>query len=296
MKSMSSTRFAAILFADIAGSTSLYETSGDAVAMTAVTRCLDTLKQIARTYQGEVIKTIGDEVMCIFAAVDDAIRAANEMQAKVEGDKVLHLKIRVGVHAGSVMTADGDVYGDTVNLAARLVQLANPGQILTSGQVFDSLSAYLQVTCRRLYATSVKGRNEKVTIFEALWQQDDGMTIVTSAHAVAALPASRLLLVHREQTWTVSEEANALTVGRDASNDVAIDIPTASRQHLRIEFRKGRIVLVDRSSNGSFITLGTGENIVLRREEFVLTGSGRIGLGCLAADCGEDALGFEIWC
>ena len=114
---------AAVLFADVSGSTKLYESAGNAVAHAAVESCVNLMKLKTQAAKGRVIKTIGDEVMSAFNSADDAADAAIEMQLAISelppvGNTTLG--IRIGFNFGPVVNRDGDVFGDAVNLAARL--------------------------------------------------------------------------------------------------------------------------------------------------------------------------------
>ena len=112
---------AAVLFADVSGSTKLYETAGNAVAHAAVESCVNLMRQKTQAAKGRVIKTIGDEVMSAFSSADDAADAAIEMQLAISelppvGNTTLG--IRIGFNYGPVVERDGDVFGDAVNLAS----------------------------------------------------------------------------------------------------------------------------------------------------------------------------------
>src|ERR671911_119614 len=114
---------AAVLFADVSGSTKLYEAAGNAVAHAAVESCVNLMKQKTQASKGRVIKTIGDEVMSAFTCADDAADAAIEMQlaiAELPPVGNTTLGIRIGFNYGPVVEREGDVFGDAVNLAARL--------------------------------------------------------------------------------------------------------------------------------------------------------------------------------
>src|ERR1700759_5648311 len=124
---LSAGKIVAVLFADIAGSTSLYEVLGDARAKAMIDEALAVMKAVTAQQQGRVIKTIGDEVMCVFDTPDRGFIAASDMQARIDGLPVADgakRKIRVGFHAGPVIEEHGDVFGDTVNTAARMAGLA----------------------------------------------------------------------------------------------------------------------------------------------------------------------------
>ncbi len=279
---------AAILFADIAGSSALYESAGNAVALAAVTRCLQSLRDIAASFAGITVKTIGDAILCRFGGADQAVQAAIAMQEQAAGNP---LGVRIGLHYGAVVLAAEDVFGDSVNLAARIVALANPRQILTSGQSFDALPPHLRGVCRRLYATHVKGRSEEVTIFEVIWQQDGGLTMVGASQAARA--PERLVLDYRGARLELAAGRGEISIGRDAASTIAVSAPLASRRHAAIAWKDGHFVLSDRSSNGTYIALENGRDILLRREEFILTGRGAIGLGA-PPEAGGDNLVFEV--
>src|SRR2546428_10153279 len=154
-------RVTTVLFADVSGSTRLYETEGDAAALDAIGRCIERLSQAAESVGGRVLKTIGDEVMVLFPTPDAAASAASEMHAAVDtlppvnGNK---LGVRIGFHSGPVIQRDNDVFGDTVNLAARLVEQAVKGQIIISLETAEVLSPAFRVFTRPVDPMQVKGQ------------------------------------------------------------------------------------------------------------------------------------------
>ncbi|MCF8178841.1 MAG: adenylate/guanylate cyclase domain-containing protein [Sulfuritalea sp.] len=286
----------AILFADIAGSTGLYEQSGDTVALEAVVNCLNCLKAETLAQGGSVVKTIGDELMAVFDTAAQALLAANAMQSTFEktlGGKA-GIRLRIGCHFGSVIEAEGDCFGDTVNLAARLTALATPDQILTSRETYDALPAYLQATCRKLYSTAVKGRKGKVTIIEALWKQDQGQTLLSDNSASDEASSKDAVISYRGNAWRVDEAHPEITIGRDGKCDMVVTAATASRHHASIVLRHGKISILDQSSNGTFVRLQNGQNLLLRREELTLAGKVLVGLGTTPDACGEELLVIEV--
>ena len=121
----------AVLFADVAGSTKLYEALGDKLAKKLVDEVLAALTIITRRHGGRVIKTIGDEAMCVFASAERSFYAAIDIRQKIDTMPVVSgsskRRIRIGFHAGPVIEEKGDVFGDTVNTAARMSGLARHG-------------------------------------------------------------------------------------------------------------------------------------------------------------------------
>src|SRR5438093_1449564 len=113
----------AILFADVSGSTALYELLGDKPAAKAIEACLNELRGVVANREGQVVKTIGDEIMVVFGNGEAACDAAREMQQRVIAlppSAGVKLAIRIGFHFGLVLEDKGDFWGDGVNTASRL--------------------------------------------------------------------------------------------------------------------------------------------------------------------------------
>lgn len=270
----------AVLFADVSGSTRLYETVGDADALTAIGGCLALVRAACEAHGGRVVKTIGDELMAVFPAADRAAEAAAEMQARIFAQPPVaraRLAIRVGFHFGLAIELDGDVYGDSVNVAARMVALAKGEQILLSGQTANALSPPVRARVREIDLLTVKGKHQDIGIFELIWQasEDD----LTSLSTRPARRPAHILLHHGTRAIELDEVRSQLTLGRDPQNDVVIADRMASRMHARIERRRDKFVLVDESSNGTYVTVEGRPEIHLRREEFVLRGRGQVSFG-----------------
>src|SRR5438270_6726346 len=183
---MEVTRHATVLFADVSGSTSLYETAGDAAALTAIGGCIERMRKAAESTGGRVVKTIGDEIMALFPSPDAAAGAASEMHATIEqlpevgGTK---LGVRVGFHSGPVIQRVDDVFGDTVNMAARLVEQAGKGQIIISHETAELLSPAFRIFTRPLYSIQVKGKAEEVLLCEVIWRPvEDGTAVARIRH------------------------------------------------------------------------------------------------------------------
>lgn len=272
----------AVMFADVSGSTKLYDTAGDAVAFAAVGRVVAYLSETAARCGGRVIKTIGDEVMCAFPDADAATAAALEMQLGVDAMPAVAgapLAIRVGFHFGPAVERDGDVFGDSVNLAARLSDLAIRGQVITSRATVDRLNPTLRASCRVLYATDVKGKAEAVEICEVLWRDtDEATTLVVNRPGPVSVPLV-LTLTYREREVVLDANRRSVTLGRDKTAELTVDEPKASRNHGRIELRSGKFMLVDHSANGTYLAIDGDKEYVLRREEYPLHGHGWITLG-----------------
>lgn len=275
----------AVLFVDISGSTQLYETLGDERALARVGRMLLMLSRVCADCGGKVIKTAGDGAMCMFESADAALRAARLMQEKTAEHQEPGAKgfgVHIGCHFGPVLQNAGDLFGDTVNLAARVAGLAKVGQIFTTADTVTRLPPALAERARRIDSVPVKGKQKAVTIFEFLWQDSEDLTAMGTR--VEQGRAAQLTLDYEGRSWRFAGPGE-LTLGRDGTCDVVVGDRKASRLHARVESRRDKFVLVDQSSNGTWVQFtGEAELVVLRREELMLRASGLIGLGHSPAD------------
>ena len=283
----------AVLFADISGSAKLYENLGDTEALATIERCLALIKQVCIDGGGRVVKTIGDEVMAVFPGADGAARAATDMQARISSQRTSHgapLAIHVGFHFGPVLEEGADVFGDTVTVAARLANLARGGQVFTSSQTVAELPPVLRARTRDHHAQTVKGKQQDIDLFELVWQEtEDELTALSTR---LELRPAQLKLVHGDQHLELSTAKPSLSIGRDPQNDLVIGDRKASRMHAHIERRRDKFVLVDHSSNGTYVTVDNEAEIALRREELVLRGRGRVSFGHAYQDDPSEVLTF----
>jgi adenylate cyclase len=284
----------AVLFADISGSAKLYESLGDAEALSTIERCLAIIGQACVDSGGRVVKTIGDEVMAVFPAADGAARAATDMQARIALQRTARgapLAIHVGFNYGPVLEEGNDVFGDSVTIAARLSNLARGGQVFTSAQTVQELPPALRARTRSQHAHTVKGKQKDIDLFELVWQETEDELTSLSTHAKVG-PA-HLVLRHGERQIELSDAVSTLAIGRDLQNDVVIADRKASRMHAHIERRRDKFVLIDHSSNGTYVTVQGEREIVLRREELLLRSSGQVSFGHAYKDDPSEFLAFS---
>jgi len=283
----------AVLFAQLSGSAVLFESLGNSGTADAINGALAGLRAAAEKHRGTVVKTVGDQLIAHFESADLALQGASTMQAFMRG-RPDGLALALGFSLGPVIQEKQDIFGDTVNLAARLASMANPRQILTTRQAVDRLSPYLRSTCRSLYTTTVKGKKEKISVYEAIWHQDKGTTAAGDPGAYLPLKPATLKLSCRGKTWNMDESRDALAAGRDPDCEIIVAGDKVSRQHVRIFLRHGKFVVADQSANGTYVRVHHRAEIHLHREEFILLGRGGIGLGQSVDEVGEDAIAFEI--
>ena len=293
----------AVLFVDVTDSTRLYESLGDTVALTLINGAFARLEPILARHEGSVVKALGDGLICAFADPDNAFRAACEIQttlhAAAQGEPS-RLQLKIGFTYGPVILDKGDVFGDTMNVCARLVTLANPEQILTSAATVEALSPGLRTRCRALFPTRLKGKAEEVPVCEVIWRYDPALTEtnLTRASFARALQQS-LKLIYRGNIYVVNRARPTLQMGRDDANDIVIVSLFASRVHARVSSREGHFVVADLSSNGTFLLPEDDSGVQsaeihLRREEAVLPGRGWLGLGKNATTHGDHSVRFSL--
>lgn len=271
-----------VLFADVSGSTRLYEMLGDARAFATINACLEILRRLTTAHAGVVVKTIGDEIMAVFPDAVAAAQAACEMQmvvsAKPPIDEI-RVAIRIGFHAGAVLENGGDIFGDTVNIAARMTEIAKAQQIITTGTTIAMLPPIMRSATRSLDSLSVKGKSDDIEVREVIWQETEEMTMVVGNTYAPVNTTPTLQLNYRGNAFSVDANHPALTIGRDEQANIVIQDRRASRIHARIERRRDKFVFIDMSSNGSYLIINDETEIQLRREELVLRESGTISLG-----------------
>jgi class 3 adenylate cyclase len=258
----------AILFADVVGSTRLYDIMGDVRARDMVAICIEVMRNATEQRQGTVIKTMGDEVMATFPSADAALNAAAQMQQqisshaqlKVEGQPVA---IRIGCHFGPVMLENRDVFGAAVHTANRMTSQAKAGQIVTTAAMVERLSPEWRAACRQIDIATLKGQGNEVVLYEVLWQTED-VTSMVPGIATESRPARvmRLRLRCDDRELLVDDRHSSITIGRAEDNDVVVKGNLISRLHARIE-----------SSDG--------EESFVRRDSLQIRGQGMIGLGRL---------------
>jgi adenylate cyclase len=286
----------AILFADIAGSTRLYQTLGNERAQASVATCLGRLTAVAVARHGVLIKTIGDEIMCRFPSADSALLAACEMHETLRNEPVpgaLPMSIRIGTHYGAVILEDNDVFGDAVNVGARLRDVAKAGQIITTDETIQRASRPLREKARLFDRTSLPGRSQEVGIYEVLWESNAEVTMIARVSQIQRAPFTVRLHLRYGGAEIVQDPQGPVTMGRDLQCDLVIASELASRQHARIEYSRGRFVLTDESTNGTFVQIEGSPEVYLKRESIPLSGRGAIALGRSCAQELDHLVRFE---
>ncbi|MBU1566586.1 MAG: adenylate/guanylate cyclase domain-containing protein [Proteobacteria bacterium] len=280
-----STQQVTILFADIAGSTRLYDTFGDVKAQELITYCLSFLKRLIIENDGKVVNTIGDAVLCTFKTPNQAAETARQMHEEISFDwKMMNadIRLRIGFHHGGVILAPADVFGDAVNVAARMGELAKSDQIITNKETLALMQEDLRFSTRIVDRTRVRGKDDIMEIHELIWGNPGQMTItMRPEQVIASLTAKQNVLQIRFRNYRVQVDNKKpiLTLGRGMTNHLIVDHPVVSRMHASIELYRGRFMLFDKSTNGTFVKPREAATVILRRDEMQLEKEGIIGLG-----------------
>jgi len=288
-----------ILFADVSGSTKLFETRGNLEARRLVSAVLNALSEVTQQHGGRVIKTIGDEIMCTFPGPMQGMLGAIDMQKRVAQDPdfaVENLAIRIGLHHGETLIEDNDVYGDAVNTAARMASLAKREQIITTAATVKLLTNVGMLRTRSMGQARVAGKQKPIDIVDVQWQEDtSNVTMVQRAIRVDAEdePKIRLQLRYRGKALDLDELAPPFTLGRDPTATLVVDAEWVSRFHALIEYKRGYFVVSDRSTNGTYVKFGEDDELRLHRDELRLRRNGTISLGQTIALNPEHLLYFQ---
>jgi len=286
----------AVLFADVSSSTKMYDLLGNAEAQATIERCLAIARRACEEWGGRIIKTIGDEIMAAFPAPDAAAHAAMQIQLRVSVQRTSRgapITMHVGFHFGPAIENAGDLFGDSVNVASRLAELSGSGQIFTSAQTAAELSPAMKKRTRDQDAQTLRGKEQDIRVYELIWQDsEDELTMMTPRPAPASASA-KVKLRHGTRDIELGGGKSVLTLGRDQQNDVVIADRKASRLHGKIERRRDKFVLIDHSSNGTYVTVEGESEIILRREELILRGRGRMSFGHAYADDPAEFLAFS---
>ncbi len=276
-----------VMFADVAGSTAMYENMGDDLARERISKSLNTLISTSTRHGGSLVKTIGDEILVYFLDVDQAIYAAREIQEIMEDDsspETIGVSIRIGMQYGSAILEKNDIFGDTVNVAARIAAMAKARQILCTKELaFMLKNTELANNTRPFDRLRVKGRQEPVDIYIYVWEEEEDMTNLAGRSSFTNPgkhhQAKKIILTYEKNKYSISNTTTSYILGRGGDCVLVFKGDLISRHHSKFEHRRGKFIISDQSTNGTFIKTMEGQEIFLRREEFALFGSGYISLG-----------------
>ena len=274
-----------VMFIDIVDSIDLFARLGNQAAKELIDDFFNELAHLTLDHHGNVIKRVGDELMCSFHMPLAAFAAARDMQRLAEvlnQTRPQPVELRIGFHTGNVISAAGDLFGDTVNIASRVSSVATSGRILTTGQSMLQVPLHDAGLVRPWRRELLKGVSEPVELYEVLWATDanDGEFSNTSLGNYQHPAFHQLVLRLQGMPYVIDAQHPLLTIGRHAANQVVVDDDGAfvSGHHAKIEYRGGVFVLTDTSLNGTYLSHG-GNGYFRITLPFTLESSGKIVLG-----------------
>ena len=295
-----------MVFADISGSTALYEALGNERATEAVTQVTQWIGDTIEAHGGRVVKKLGDGVLGVFGDASSAVSAMATMlrQHKVRLDRWPHplrMEIRVGVASGEVVDVDGDCYGDAVNVASRLCERAGPAEIWATETTLLLAGTAPDVWYRKLGMMDIRGKAELLMLYHVEWREDEAPDSLTmQAALVSNFAPVDSILGQIQFSWhgvdrTFTSSDAPVMVGRAEHAQLRINDPRVSRLHARIDWRNSGFVLTDMSSFGTWVRFeGSDSPVRLRRDACILHGAGHIALGVSFNEPSAPVMSFHV--
>ena len=271
-----------VLFANVLGGADLIAKGGDAPAVGALKACIEHVRKAAEAGGGRVLDSGSERLMVLLSAPDAAADTAAAMHTSMDSFPQytdVKLTLGIGFHHGPVIQKDEQVYGDTVNLAAQLVAKAANGQIITTRETASHFSPIYRAWMRKLGSIDIKGRSGQVALCELLWRTDDDATLFAKKRVENRPTNVTLTLSYGGARQVRRRDRDSITLGRDEHSGIQVHDDQASRLHCTIERRHDKFVLIDHSTNGTYVKVNGGDEVLVQREEFALTGKGTIASG-----------------
>ncbi len=297
--------FHTVIFADLTGSTGVFEALGNQKATLAVTRLTQLMGQACESHQGRVVKTLGDGVLAVFARESDAVEAMVALQREhreriAQWPPKLLMQIKVGMASGDIVRVDGDCYGEAVNLAARLCDMAAPGEIWATSQLTDAVPLTSGVRVRALGSIAIRGMAETRDVCQVNWDGSESTDLLTLPAALGGPERAEQALSRINLSWldvNAAFRASQLPIhlGRLSDAEFAVNDPRVSRRHARIDWVDNNFVLTDLSSYGTWVRFqGGSAELALRRSACVLLEKGEIALGAPFTDFTAPTVSFTL--
>jgi predicted phosphodiesterase len=187
-----------------------------------------------------------------------------------------------------------DIFGAAVHTANRMTSQAKARQIVISGETVERMSAKFRELTRQIDVATVRGKMDEVALYELLWNPEEATSMLpTIEWENRNRKASRMVLSFRDQTVEVSDQRKSVNIGRADDNDLVVKGNLISRIHAKVELRRGKFILVDQSTNGTFLQNVQGEETFVRRDSTELQDEGTIGLGRAEKPGGSPAIHFK---
>lgn len=223
-----------VMFADICRSTYLFDQLGDGKAAILIGEVLKQTASIVDEHDGLVLRTKGDDVLCIFSDPDKALQASLNVHKKISefsSDAAGKLSMRIGINSGSALLSEGDLQGDTVNIAARLSSFAKAGQTVVSAHTIEILDDFSAGLIHPMGEISLKGKSGSLSVFELLdASKQNEITLVGSA-TLYFPKSNRLTISFQSRHDKLDYLLVRYLFGRNPECDLVMDHPLVSRHH-----------------------------------------------------------------
>ena len=279
----------AIVFADISGSTKLFVDVGDERARQIVARTLDLWSALTVEGSGSVIQLRGDGMLCMFPSVDTALLTVVRMRDLPYQPP---LSMHAGLHAGVVLQEAEQLYGDVVNTAARMADIAKKFEIVLTAAAQQQLTELARwKNLRLIRQVPVKGKAEPMDVYLLA---DDRRGLTDYQPPLRKVVVSELSLRYSGRTLLVSLTAGACLIGRDDDCRIKIEHRLVSRRHASVECIAGKFFLQDHSTNGTYVAERQGSAVLVHREMLQLKESGLISLGIEPQFNAEHSISFSF--
>jgi adenylate cyclase len=300
---------ATVVFTDLHGSTAVFEALGNVRATESVTQITTWIGKQCELHGGRLVKTLGDGVMVVFADNRDAVSAVIDIQRQHQRRALkfpadLRLPIRIGLACGDVEMVADDCYGDAVNVASRLCDMCGPHQIWATNLSVNPLVGQANLNFRDLGMIHVRGRSEPCHVSQVEWREEEPTDFLTMQAQLVSddlMSGGDSLGREVELQWLDTVKVFRsfdlpAHIGRVKTMEFVVNDPRVSRTHAKLEWRNGCIVLLDVSSYGCWVKFADskGSELLLRREECVLHGSGELALGAPFADISVPTVRFTV--
>jgi adenylate cyclase len=279
-----------VLYADVSGSTRLYEKFGDTIACADIHTCIDLLTEVVERNEGKKIKTIGDEIMCSFTRPDKAAQAAMEMNQVLRDASEAgrfqsgEVHIKIGWHYGSGVYRKDDIVGEAPLLAQQIISEAKRDEILTTKRSIDELPVIIKCTAKFIDRIEAADGSGDIDVYSLPWDEEDNeATVVGTISDIHDVPGGlvhdTLVLRYEDQYFEMSPQKTHCHFGRGEDNEIVVHGDFTSRHHGEIYYRHGHFHLADMSTNGTGVIHEGDKFVRLHREEKILSGSGIICFG-----------------
>lgn len=300
---MSETLNKAVVFVDLSSSTSLFERLGDLAATALVRKITTDIAVHLKTFNGRILKFLGDGVMAIFDLPGDAVYACIQLHVVLNYSLVekshffprSNIALRVGIDYGHLVEIGNDAYGDTVNVASRVMSMAKPDEIMLTAEVYKNLSEPLQQNCRRLGRMLLRGKEMPQLIYgldlvsedsNVLTQfNESGFTSFRSSGKEDEHDSWKIKLRYKENDYFFVQADMPIIIGRSPECNLVIDDSRVSRTHVSIDYIDSQFYVSDISINGTMVQYGDAQEgvasypVTMRRQKCILLRYGQIILG-----------------